>query len=67
MWCAELCYSAGHGALLSFDFESDQSYLENFIKQLEQQLRVYPVIGKPSLTVITKSGAFFKEEMHFFI
>jgi hypothetical protein len=47
MWSAELCYPAGHGALLSFDFESDQSYLGDLIKQLEQLLRVYPVIGKP--------------------
>jgi hypothetical protein len=47
IWSAELCYPAGYGAKLSFDFEADQSFLKELIKQLEQILTVFPVTGKP--------------------
>jgi hypothetical protein len=47
MWIAETCYPAGYGAVLKFEFESDQSYLNNLIKELEEILTSYPVIGTP--------------------
>jgi hypothetical protein len=47
IWSAELCYLAGYGAQLNFDFESDQSFLKELIKQLEPILSVFPVIGRP--------------------
>ncbi|MET3698826.1 hypothetical protein SAMN05877753_11061 [Bacillus oleivorans] len=46
-WSAETCYPAGHGAILNFEFKSDQSYLQGLIKELEQILTEFPVIGIP--------------------
>jgi hypothetical protein len=46
-WSGETCYPAGYGAVLTFEFESDQSYLEKLIKELEYIQVAFPVIGKP--------------------
>ncbi|WP_046173624.1 WapI family immunity protein [Domibacillus indicus] len=46
-WQVETCYPAGYGAVLQFEFESDQSYLNSLIKELEAVLAVFPVTGKP--------------------
>lgn len=46
-WSGETCYPAGFGAVLNFEFNSDQSYLERLIKELEAVLSVFPIIGKP--------------------
>nr|WP_151535025.1 hypothetical protein [Cytobacillus depressus] len=46
-WSGETCYPAGSGAVLNFEFVSNQSYLEDLIKELEDINYVYPVIGKP--------------------
>jgi hypothetical protein len=46
-WSGETCYPGGSGALLTFEFVSNQSYLEGLIKELEDITYVYPVIGKP--------------------
>src|SRR5699024_212935 len=34
-WYGETCYPAGIGAMLTFEFTSDQSYLASLIKELE--------------------------------
>ncbi|MFC4322008.1 WapI family immunity protein [Litchfieldia salsa] len=47
VWSVETCYPAGYGAVLKFEFESDQSYLLNLISELEAILVTFPVIGKP--------------------
>ena len=47
MWIAETCYPAGYGAVLKFEFESDQSFLNILIRELEEILTSYPVIGTP--------------------
>ncbi|WP_165996194.1 hypothetical protein [Bacillus sp. Cs-700] len=47
MWTGETCYPLGTGAVLKFDFESDQSYLKYIIKELKAILEEIPVIGKP--------------------
>ncbi len=47
MWSGETCYPAGYGAVLKFEFKSDQSYLKRLIKELDDILTVFPVIGKP--------------------
>ncbi|MET4559832.1 hypothetical protein ABIA69_000975 [Lysinibacillus parviboronicapiens] len=47
MWSGETCYPAGYGAVLKFEFKSDQSYLKRLIKDLDDILTVFPVIGKP--------------------
>lgn len=47
MWSGETCYPAGYGAVLKFEFKSDQSYLKRLIKELDDILSVFPVIGKP--------------------
>ncbi|MCM3359791.1 hypothetical protein [Psychrobacillus sp. MER TA 171] len=44
-WSGETCYPAGSGAVLSFEFVSDQSHLINLIKELENIIYVFPVIG----------------------
>ena len=44
-WSGETCYPAGSGAVLSFEFVSDQSHLINLIKELEDIIYVFPVIG----------------------
>ncbi|WP_429821964.1 WapI family immunity protein [Domibacillus aminovorans] len=41
------CYPSGYGAVLRFEFESDQSYLKDLIKELDAILAIFPVIGKP--------------------
>ncbi|KGR76261.1 WapI family immunity protein [Ureibacillus sinduriensis] len=46
-WLGETCYPAGYGALLKFEFSSDQSYLKKLIKELEAILSAFPVIGNP--------------------
>lgn len=46
-WSGETCYPAGSGAVLNFEFVSDQSYLEELIKELDDITYVYPVIGTP--------------------
>ncbi|MBY0222606.1 hypothetical protein ABZ756_02820 [Mammaliicoccus sciuri] len=46
-WSGETCYPAGSGAVLTFEFVSNQSYLEEVIKELEDITYVYPVTGKP--------------------
>ena len=45
-WSGETCYPAGSGAVLSFEFVSDQSHLINLIKELEDIIYVFPVIGE---------------------
>ncbi|MEK4522425.1 hypothetical protein MKX96_12455 [Psychrobacillus sp. FSL W7-1493] len=45
VWSGETCYPAGSGAVLSFEFVSDQSHLINLIKELENIIYVFPVIG----------------------
>ena len=47
IWTAETCYPSGYGAVLKFEFESDQSFLIGLIKELENILTAFPVIGKP--------------------
>ena len=47
MWTAETCYPAGYGAVLKFEFESDQSFLNELIKELDDILATFPVIGRP--------------------
>ncbi|MFC7686431.1 hypothetical protein [Ureibacillus sp. GCM10028918] len=44
-WSGKTCFPAGNGAELTFEFKSDQSYLERLIKELESILSVFPVIG----------------------
>ncbi|MFC5603751.1 hypothetical protein [Sporosarcina koreensis] len=46
-WNAETCYPAGNGAVLEFKFESDQTYLNMLIKELDDIITHFPVIGKP--------------------
>jgi hypothetical protein len=46
-WCVETCYPAGYGAVLKFEFESDQSYLPRLMQELNGTLHSYPIIGKP--------------------
>lgn len=46
-WSIETQYLSGYGAILNFQFKSDQSYLPKLIKELEDILLIYPVIGKP--------------------
>ena len=45
-WSGETCYPAGSGTVLTFEFVSNQSYLEDLIKELEDITYVYPVIGE---------------------
>lgn len=45
-WSGETCYPVGSGAVLNFEFVSDQSYLESLIKELEDISYMFPVIGK---------------------
>lgn len=46
-WSGETCYPTGSGAVLSFEFVSNQSYLDDLIKELENIISLYPVISKP--------------------
>ena len=43
-WNGKTVYPIGFGAMLEFEFESDQSYLPVLIAELEKVLNVYPVI-----------------------
>lgn len=43
-WYGETCYPAGIGAILTFEFTSDQSYLEKLIQELAAIINTYPVI-----------------------
>lgn len=47
-WTVETCYPAGIGAILKFDFCSDQSYLKGIVNEIESILSVFPVLGKPN-------------------
>ncbi|MGD6831239.1 WapI family immunity protein [Sutcliffiella halmapala] len=47
LWTAETCYPAGYGAVLKFEFESDQTFLNRLIRELDDILTHFPVIGKP--------------------
>lgn len=42
-WYSETCYPAGIGAMLTFEFTSDQSYLEKLIKELDEIIAAYDV------------------------
>ncbi|WML46140.1 hypothetical protein [Neobacillus sp. PS3-40] len=46
-WTSETCYPAGIGAVLKFDFSSDQSYLKGIVQEIESILSIFPVFGKP--------------------
>ena len=46
-WKGKTCYPNGFGAELTFEFKSNQSYLEQIIRDLNRILAVFPVIGKP--------------------
>lgn len=46
-WTIDTVYPPAFGAKLHFDFQSDQSYLPNLIKELNEILILFPVIGKP--------------------
>ncbi|AQQ53288.1 WapI family immunity protein [Planococcus lenghuensis] len=45
-WEVETCYPAGTGAVLHFNFESDQMYLENLIKELDEVIIAFPILGE---------------------
>jgi hypothetical protein len=47
MWTAETCYPVGYGAVLNFEFESDQSFLNRLITELDDISSDFPVIGNP--------------------
>jgi hypothetical protein len=42
----ETCYPAGIGAVLKFDFCSDQTYIKEILNEIESILTVFPVLGK---------------------
>jgi hypothetical protein len=44
-WSAKLCYPAGNGATLRFEFQSDQTHLQQLIQELDGIISVFPVIG----------------------
>lgn len=46
-WSGETCFPSGNGAVLNFEFTSDQSYLQSLIEELNAILEAFPVIGKP--------------------
>jgi hypothetical protein len=46
-WTIETHFPPGYGATLNFEFDSDQTYLPKLIKELDEILVSYPVIGKP--------------------
>ncbi|TWT09292.1 hypothetical protein [Planomicrobium sp. CPCC 101079] len=46
-WTAALCYPAGNGASLKFEFRSDQNSLNRLIKEIDEILAVFPVVGTP--------------------
>ncbi len=47
LWSGQTCYPVGNGAVLKFEFKSDQSYLQRLVKEVEDILLVFPVIGNP--------------------
>lgn len=46
-WQAKTQYPVGTGAVLTFEFASDQSYLPLLLRELENLLARYPVVGTP--------------------
>lgn len=46
-WKVRLCHPVGDGAVLNFNFNFDQTYLHGMIKDLNDILYEFPVIGKP--------------------
>lgn len=46
-WSIETTFPNGDGAVLTFQFSSDQSHLPLLIKEIEQILIAFPVIGTP--------------------
>ncbi|MFC4713526.1 hypothetical protein [Planococcus dechangensis] len=44
-WQAKTQYPSGTGAVLTFEFASDQSYLLLLLRELENILASYPVVG----------------------
>lgn len=46
-WKGRFCHPVGDGAVLTFDFNFDQTYLHGMIKDLNDILYEFPVIGKP--------------------
>lgn len=47
VWEVETQYPVGTGAVLTFEFDSDQSVVPPLLKELEDVLANYPVIGTP--------------------
>lgn len=47
LWSGQTSYPVGNGAVLKFEFKSDQSYLQRLVKEVEDILLVFPVIGNP--------------------
>ncbi|WP_211655442.1 WapI family immunity protein [Planococcus alpniumensis] len=47
VWKVETQYPVGTGAVLTFEFDSDQSFVPPLLKELEGVLTNYPVIGTP--------------------
>lgn len=46
-WKCRVCHPVGEGAVLTFDFHFDQTYLHGMIKDLNDILYEFPVFGKP--------------------
>ncbi|WP_420851769.1 WapI family immunity protein [Oceanobacillus jeddahense] len=47
-WSGETCYPAGSGAILRFKISANQSYLDHLMKELEDIIYTFPVIGEQS-------------------
>lgn len=45
-WEGKLVYPSGTGAVLEFEYESDQTYLSRLIQELKAILKRYPVRGR---------------------
>lgn len=43
-WEVSTCYPIGTGAVLTFGFDSDQSYLYQLVKELDEVLKEFPVL-----------------------
>ncbi|AQU78887.1 MULTISPECIES: hypothetical protein [Planococcus] len=43
-WEVRTCYPIGTGAVLTFEFDSDQSYLNQLVKELDEVLKEFPVL-----------------------
>ncbi|RLQ90856.1 hypothetical protein [Planomicrobium sp. Y74] len=46
-WEVSTCYPIGTGAVLTFEFDSDQSYLNQLVKELDEVLKEFPVLETP--------------------